>query len=227
MGWAPRDRPDTPARSRSADGAATYSCRRPAPPTPPPRSPAPGAPTGPADPAGRAPRCLHRPSGRVRVTTLVEQHPHPHEPLVDAIALEARVVQHALAVGPQPLSRRDEGGEGAVTSGGRPSAWLLLASPPDPRAAPAGRAAGPHALIALVPILAQGLAHDALKLRGNIRVKSRQWRGLPVEDGHDDVAAALASERASPRDHLVEHHPSDQMSVRWSTSRPRTCSGDM
>ena len=29
---------------------------------------------------------------------------------------------------------------------------------------------------------------------------------LPVEDGHDDVAAALASEGASPRDHLVEHH---------------------
>ena len=127
MGWAPRDRPDTPARSRSAGGAATYSCRRPAPPTPPPRSPAPGAPTGPADPAGRAPRCLHRPSGPRPRHALVEQHPHPHEPLVDAIPLEARVVQHALAVGPQPLSRRDERRR-AVASGGRPSAWLLLAS---------------------------------------------------------------------------------------------------
>ena len=64
-----------------------------------------------------------------------------------------------------------------------------------------------HALIALVPILAQRLADDPLKLRGNIRVKSRQWRGLPVEDGRDDVAAGLARERRSPRDHLVEHHP--------------------
>ena len=49
------------------------------------------------------------PAALVRVTTLVEQHPHPHEPLVDAIALEARVVQHALAVDPRSRSaRRDE-----------------------------------------------------------------------------------------------------------------------
>ena len=57
------------------------------------------------------------------------------------------------------------------------------------------------------------------------------WMDVPVRlvagDGRERIGDRLTREAGTPVSISYSTHPNAQMSVRWSTGRPRACSGDM